>query len=375
MPNHYAMGLLTKGFICPSMEQIVNTVQLSPDASQNLLAKALTLPLPDSMTQAQGIHQSDVVIRTALTMAIADLRANPWLLKSIFQSLLEDAQTAQVYGEKERQRAIDWFKRTDIPVVMDYHMGSVEGSCISISLVESSEAEKTLGDVHYEPREDVEAYWPPLTEAFTPESYSAATGIMALPQSLGDSLVVATTMVIIDKVGREHPIKEVLDRYTIVLTEGTVADFNGALIKGAKPRFIQELESMAFKETYRIGVHTHGEPITLTWLYSIVKFCLLRYKQALLEARGFERSVTNWSQFAKNEAFGRENYWTRFCTITGYVRDYWPKALSERALSSQTQLKVTDNANRTTYVPQDGYTEEDSPWLATDGIGIKVEEE
>jgi hypothetical protein len=131
---------------------------------------------------------------------------------------------------------------------------------------------------------------------------------------------------------------------------------------------------MAFRETYRIGVHVHGEPMVLTWLYSIVKFALLRYKQALLEARGFERSSITWAPFAKNEAFGRENYWTRFCSITGYVRDYWPKALNESVLSSGTQLKVTTPDGRTTTSTPDGFDAENAPWLLTDGIGVKVEE-
>jgi hypothetical protein len=371
---HNSMSLVTKGFLCPSIEQTVATVLPAPQESQNLLVRALHLPLPPSMTEAKGIHSSDIIIRTALTMAIADIRANPWLLDHVFASLIDDVPTANVYGEKERQQAKSWFLKTDIPVVMDYRMDGVEANSISISLVDSSETENTLGDVHYQPFEDVEAAWPPLTSAFTPEAYSAATGILRLPAQIADSLLVTTGMVVLDRVGRIHQISDVLDRSSVVLKPGTIADFTDSVIKGSKPRLVQEVESLAFRETYRIGVHAHGEPFHLTWLHSIAVFALLRYKQALLEARGFERSVISSSPFAKNEAMGHENFWTRFISITGYVRQYWPKTATQRILSSEVSPLNVDtigNASKT-YSPDAGFTEEDAPWMSQDGVGTTV---
>lgn len=365
-----AIALATRGMICPPHGTVINQIYcpIPADQAQNLLVKALQLPLPASMTEAKGIHQSDVIIRTAMVMAIADLRANPWLLDHVFASLIEDTATAQDYGEKERSKAKDWFLKTDIPVGMDYRLDDVDPVAVSISLVESTEAENTLGDVHYQPTESVEAAWPPLVAAFTPEAYSAATGILKLPASTGDALVVTTGMVVVDKVGRAHAITDVLDRYSIVLTPGTIADFSNAVIKGEKPRMVREIESLAFKETYRIGCHTHGDPTILTWLHSIVVFCLLRYKQALLEARGFERSIISSAPFASNPAFGKENVWTRSISITGYIRNYWPKATQDRILSSTIDpLKYSAVGN-----PGDQFSAEgDDPlWMSQDGLGL-----
>jgi len=327
------------------------------------------------VTEAIGIFQSDIIIRTGLTSAIADLRANPWLLDHIFASLRDDI-TSNVYGEKEIRQAKDWFSKTDIPVVMDYRMDDMEGNCISISLVESTEAENTLADVHYQPTEDVEADWAPLTPSFTPVGYSIATGMMKLPEDIGDGLVVTTGMSVVDRVGVSHPITDVIDRYTIKLAAGTSAEFTNAVIKGTQPRLVQELESQSFKESYRIGVHAHGEPFHLTWLHSIVVFCLLRYKQTFLEARGFERSVISSNPFAKNEAMGRENFWTRFISITGYVRQSWPKSQVQRVLSTFSEgqpFKISKVGSTATSFVADGFTADDAPWLAQDGLGTLIE--
>lgn len=373
-----ATSLITRGYVCPTLEQIVYQVQLPPGESQNLLSRALQLPLPSSMTEAKGIFQSDVIFRTALVMAIADMRANPWLLDHVFASLIQDEQTASSYGEKERQRAKDWFLKTAIPVVLDYRFEDMEYAMVSISLVESSEAENTLGDIHYIPQEEVEADWPPLSGTFNPTAYSPATGILRLPTSVSDQLIVVAGMVIVDKVGRTHEIQSIIDKNTVVITPGTVADFSNSIVKGQKPRLLQAVESLSFKESYRIGCHVHGEPFHLTWLHSVISFCLLRYKQALLEARGFERSVMNSTPFAKNEALGIENYWTRYINITGFVRNYWPKVLSERITSVSTNgsdglptLLVSQVGNLSESYKQDP-SDLESEWMAQDGIGLPI---
>jgi hypothetical protein len=339
----------------------------------NLLVRALQ-PLPKSMTEARGIHQSDVIMRTALVMAIADLRARPWLLEYVFASLIDDLETAHIYGEKERQKAKEWFLNTDIPVVMDYRMDDIEGTCISISLVESSEAEVTLADVHYIPTEETEAVWPPLTSEFTPTSYYATTGIIGIPTEIGDGLVISPGMVLVDSSGKHHEILGVSDRYTIQIAP-TVANFTSSLIKSSKPRLITSIESVSMRESYRIGCHAHGEPFFLTWLHAIVVFILLKYKEALLEARGFERSTISSAPFSKNEAFGQENVWTRFITINGYVRQYWPKASGERILSvgADGGIKYSRTGELAeVFVPQDGFEDGEAPWMSQDGVGIIV---
>lgn len=287
-------------------------------------------------TEAVGIHQSDIIIRTALVEAIADLRANPYLLDYCFASLRRDDLTSQTYGQKEIDQAKRWFLRTDIPVVMDYRFDSPDYAMISISLVESVETDVTLGDVHYVPSETSEATWPALAGPFTPTAWDPTTGQLTLPEDVSNALLVTNRMQIISKTGVSYPIVGVIGREIIQVDIGTNDDFRGATIRGNNPRLVQQVESLNFRETYRVGAHSHGDPFYLTWLHSIVVFCLLRYKQTLLESRGFERSTISSSQFAKDLRFGNgENAWTRFVNVTGFVRQSWPKFINDRIESIQ----------------------------------------
>lgn len=356
------VSLLTRGYVCTA-KKIVQQVPLSPTEGQALLVKTLALPLPPSMTtEAIGIHQSDVIIRTALVAAIADLRANPWLLDYVFASLPRDDMTMKDYGEKEVQRAKEWFLRTAIPVFMTPRLDEVKIPCITIKLMDSNEDIVTLGDVHYISREDNDSQWPALSPVFTPDKYNSATGIMVVSTQIQEALVIAAGMVVVDNIGKSHEILEVYEDGSFAIAQGTVADFRNSVIKGAKPSYVTSLESTGYRETYQIGVHVSGEPVYLTWLHSIVVFILLRYKQTLLEARGFERSVFNSSDFDKNEGLPTsENVFSRYVSITGYVRQYWPKDLKPKITSFDPYL-LAEAMDEASPEPDVDELDKDSLW-------------
>lgn len=357
---------MTRGYISPGPRFDVAIVPLPAIEGQQLLVKALQLPLPSSMTSALGVHQSDIILRSAIIAGIADMRANPWLLNSVFASLAQDTLTMADYGEQEIAQAKKWFLSTDIPVFMATRVDEAKFPCISIALQESVETEATLGDVHYDPQETMESEWPPLAGPFSPVAYSAGAGMMRLPASVAEAVALVPGMVLIDRVGRMHPVLEVLDDDTIAIKAGTIADFGAALLKGPKPQFVTTLESLAFRETYSIGLHVQGEPVHLTYLYSVIAFVLLRYKEALLEARGFERSTIAWSSFTRNEQTEVELVFSRYCTLTGYVRNYWPKATSKR-LELYTGTLIAGRDGEGPIVTPDGSAPTgDELWLAED---------
>lgn len=324
-------------------------------------------------TEIKGIHQSDIIIRTAIALGIADLRANPWLLDFCFASLAQDTTTSNQYGQKEIDRAKTWFRKTAIPVGMDYRFDDPPPFFVSIGMVESAETEATIGDVHYVTAENTEAEWQPLTEVFDPASYNPVTGIFSVPDSVASELVMAPGMLVVDAKGRTYAVTDIIDANSFLVDKGINADFRSCHIKSAQPRYINTIESLAFRETYRIGCHAHGEASKLTWLYSLVMFVLLRYKEQYLEARGFERSTVSASPFTRDDNWGKENCWVRYINTTGYIRNYWPKNLSERVLSVTAQpIKMMRiDSNVTAVVAEDG-DEETASWLAqipVDGIG------
>jgi hypothetical protein len=292
------------------------------------LAKTLELPLPATVSRILGIHQSDIVIRSAIVAALADLRANPWLLDYVFASLPQDPLTWKEYGEKDLQAAKKWFVSTEIPVSMTPRLDESHWPQITIELLESTEVvpEAIIGDINYEPVEDNDMTWPALTENFVPVSYTPSTGIVRLAADCQAWL--GPGMFIVDRQGKAHEILEVTDQKTFKINPLTVADFRASVIKSHRPSWKVHVESSSFKESYRIGISCQGETVHLTWLHAIVQFALLRYKQVLLEGRGFERSTISSSQLGLDPKFETENIFTRYITISGYVRQFWPKTVA-----------------------------------------------
>jgi hypothetical protein len=135
-------------------------------------------------------------------------------------------------------------------------------------------------------------------------------------------------MFLVDRNGTAHELIDVTDQTHFTISPGTVADLRNSVLKSRRPSWKVSAESSSFRETYRIGIHAQSETSHLTWLHSIVLFSLLRYKQVLLEARGFERTTVQSSQMARDERFEAENVFSRYITITGNVRQFWPKTVA-----------------------------------------------
>ncbi len=295
-----------------------------------------------SDTEIQGVFQSDVIIRSAIVRSLERLYADPSQLDHVFHSLTEDAETRQVYGEKQVELAKKWFLNTSIPVMMAFRVAEEQIPCITISLQESTEAEQTHGDVHYQPQEETRGDWPVLSRKFTPLRYSPTSGIMVLPHDLMGDQVIAPGMFLLTRDGRTYEIKENLGDDEISLAPNTVGDFVNAVVKGARKRYVTTIESVQFKETYQIGIHVQNEPAYLLYLHAIVLYCLMKYKQDLLEARGFERSTLASTDFRRNQEFDVEEVFSRFITVTGFVRQSWPKDVKPMIDVVETQPIISE---------------------------------
>lgn len=296
-----------------------------------------SMPSQVSTTEVDGIFQGDIILRTALVAAIQDIRANPWLLDYVFASLAKDSLSRPSYGEKEIAAAKRWFLKTNVPIVMVPRIDEAKVPCISIRLVSSDESEVTLGDIHYQPTEDNSWDWPALAGPFSPSTYNPTTGMMTFPVSVTSNIVVAPNMILVDSVGGQHPILDVDDAGNIIIEAGTIADFSKALLKGQPPVFVTDIESVRYRETYQIGVHVSSEPVYLSWLHAVVVFILFRYKQEFLEARGLAQTVFGSTDFERNEINEGENVFSRYVNLTGYVRQSWPKLVSEKIAVTVTQ--------------------------------------
>ena len=323
--------------------------------------------------EAHGILQTDIILRTAIVEGLRRLRSSDQkkFFDAIFANLRNDPIIRAAGGDKEIARIKDWFCGGDgkapveVPVFMSYRLDELRFPCVTIALLESTEAEQTHGDIHYQHVEEVplsDIDWPPLAGPFAPEQYAPSSGLMAIPAAALGDITMSPGMWIVDATGAEHLIQEVVDYNVIGLEAGIVADFRTCYLKGARPRLTQTVESVVMRETYQVTAWAQSESIYLTYLHAIVQFLLLHYKQELLEGRGIERTVISSGPFTIEQQFLPEVVFKRAINVVGYVRQIWPKKFVETIESIDQQLVFVDDDARPVHTegdPEEGYVVEE----------------
>jgi len=318
-----------------------------------------------------GINQADTKIRTMIKLALEEIRKAPWILEDIFSDFLDDQYLAE-YGAKEIARAKEWFLNNKIEILHKYRLDSQSYPCITIAMGESNEddAQATLADLSTEvvelTPEEINKPIPYIVKPFIPASYT--NGILTAPFLLND---VSPGMLIVDPdTGNAWEITELIgaDGIRIKDSPAIAADKLGIIPQYRVYRARRERAS--FRESYQIGCHVHGDPTQVLWLWSIVLYAILRYRETLLEARGFKISSVKSTDMVRDDAFdpGGENVYKRFIMISGLVENSWlksPKRIIEIAKIADPDgitagIKVMSN----TEVPLDVVDpEQDDNWV------------
>ena len=292
------------------------------------------IPVVPDLETPLGIFQGDVIIRTAIVTALNDLRENPGLLDYVFRSLLADSLTSHMYGPNEIAAAKRWFLNNEISVFHSVHVpDSAMPPCITIELGASVENRNTLADLHAPAVEVSTQQWKPITERFNVHAYDTRSGQLTIPAAIANTTSISNKMQIVTASGEAFPIIKIISAKTFLIPPDTVADFDNCYLAATIPSAKTIIESAIFNETYHIGCHAIGEPVFMTYLHSIMTFVFLRYRQDLLEARGFQNTAINSSDFRKNELFDHENVFSRYITVTGQVQQSWPKYSQQTILS------------------------------------------
>lgn len=285
--------------------------------------------------KSHGMVPSDILIRGAIVAALEDLRKNPFLLDYIFSWYSNDDLTNKAYGDAERQRAKSWFLNTEIHVSMNFRADDVKFPLVSIGLQSSSEDMSTLGDVNYEtdeevPSKEVTASPEVLLGPFTPKSYDSATGLITLPDSLTTDNIFENTILVDTTAGIGYRVTQVNGESSFEIAQDIIANFTNAYIAPIDNFYIATIESCLFKQTFSLKVFAQGDPVHTLYLQSIIEFILLRYKETLLEARGFERSTISTGPLYNYSETDKEMVYVRDITLSGFIRQYWPKMISPR---------------------------------------------
>lgn len=281
----------------------------------------------------RGIFQGDIIFKTCVELILEDMRKNPWLIEDVFSSLIENPLLNKKYGMAEVNRAKEFILNNKIPVYLKGRVDKQEFPCVTISIGPSNEADElaTLGDLSTE----IEELYPEeinqaikyIIPPFDVVSYDKTTGIVEIPDSVEDYTYISEGMVAVDpKTGNGLIIQGKAGENGFQVIAGSELPGNKLGIVPRYQLYRARRERAISKEQYNIGCHSHGDPSTLIFLFSVVKYGLFRYRQSLLEHENFQLSSLSVTDMIKNDSFDVENVYSRFITLRGQVEEYWIKA-------------------------------------------------
>lgn len=322
------------------------------------------------------IFSGDTIIKLAIEQGLNDIRSNPWLIDNIMGQFKEPALS--VYGQKEIDRCKEWFLNNKTEVLLRYRNDKDEFPCVTIALNSSSEMEdmKHLADTSTESvilmPSDINKPINYIVKPFVPTEINNNTGFVGISNTRAIRLA-RPDMILVDvNNGNGYVIREIVEDGVLIDPHLNLTASRLAIVP--KYQFYEaKVEHSFFRESYTIGCHVHGDPSTLLWLHAIVSYCLLRYKESLLEARGLSQSSFSSSDLAPNQYMstpGGENVFSRFITLSGMVENSWLKSpyriaeaveIAEKNVDSESLMagiKIISNLNS----PSSLNTEDDT-WI------------
>lgn len=320
------------------------------------------------------MFQGDLVVKTAIELCLEDMRQQPWIIEDCFKSLVENPYLKDKYGWKEIQRAKDFIRNNHIPVYLKERVDKQEFPCITISIGDGNEAEElaTLGDqsVCVEELEpgDIGRPIPYIIKPFKPVSFDSQTGIVEVPTDIEEWKYIDNGMIAIDpETGEGYVISGKAGTHGFKVAAG--AEFDGEIaVVPQYGNWRARREKIESKYNYNIGCHVHGDPSALIFLFDIVKYGLLRYRESLLEANDFQLSTLRFTDLIKNNAFGEENVYSRWVILKGQVEESWlkgPKRIIEAIDVFDSDTGFTGITVAAGEAP-DFIDEESEPWISVE---------
>ena len=336
----------------------------------------------ESFGDTNGIFQGDLIIKAAIELSLEDMRKNPWVIDDVFSSLIENPILKDRYGLKEVQKAREFIMNNQIPIYMKNRLDKQEFPCITISIGESREDDSlsTLGDTSvcfddYDPMsigKPIKFLVPP----FNVVSYDKDTGIVEVPEDVEEYKYIDRGMIAVDpETGGGYIISGKAGSNGFQIAVGSELSGGQLAIIPQYAMYRARRERAISQESYNIGCHVEGDPATLIFLHSVVKYALYRYREGLLEYQNFQLSRLSSTDMIKHSAFDIENVYSRFIQLRGQVEESWVKS-PQRFIEAidiidrqgedflKAGLKVLSNEDAT---PE--YDNECSPWTTIDEDG------
>jgi hypothetical protein len=279
-----------------------------------------------------SLFQGDVILKTAVELAIEDIKKDPWLVDDIFSDFIDNPMLKQKYGQKEIDRAKEWILNNKINFYMKYRVDNMDFPAITISMGNSNEDKSlaTLADqsICVEELDPCQINKPIsyIVKPFKVKSYDKDTGIIEAPEGTKDINLVNKDMVAIDPdTGSGFIINGKAGENGFSIAPGSDLNVDKIAVIPRYQLYRARRERIISQESYNIGCHSHGDPSTLLFLFHLTKYALLRYREGLFESNNFQLGTIQCTDMVKNDAFGQDNVYSRFITLSGQAEEDWLK--------------------------------------------------
>lgn len=295
-----------------------------------------------------AILASDILIKSMLEAAFADLRRNQWILEDVFSGLLTDPLSKNEYGTKEMNTAVEWFLRNEIPILLQHRVADAPSvPCVTISYApgEEDQSRTSLGDQRVTREIMPDRFIQPhhLTRNFNAKSYDVETGVLVLPDHIDGSVLRIGQYIFSPKTGRAFEIKKVISAKSVQLVPKILDKFQDVYVRTRFSLWNVESEITFFRESYTIGCYSQGSSATAYWLWQIVTYSLLRYKEAYLEARGFDLSSLSFGPLTEADPqVPGDRVYTRSIRLTGVVPATWIKYAAPKLEVIKSKILIAD---------------------------------
>lgn len=302
-----------------------------------------------------GIFQGDIIIRTVIELGIEDLRKNTWLIDHMLSDLVNISYFTDKYGQKQVDACKEWLTNNQIDVYMRGRDDKDKLPCVTIQMGPSNEkqdmkhmADQSTEKVALLPNK-IGKPIPYVVKPFVPTGYDDVTGEVSVDDSVDLSGVSAGMILVNPDNGKGYVILDITSSGILIEPGMEIV----ATQFGIVPQFQYyeaRVEHSFFDESYIIGCHAHGDPQNMLFLWSIVKYSILRYRESLLEANGFTESSISSGAPDTDEAFttdGGEKAWARYINLNGQVENSWIKSPRRfiESVNLRNNTPVGPNAN------------------------------
>jgi hypothetical protein len=296
-----------------------------------------------------GIFPLDSVIKTMIELGLEDIKKNIWLMNHILGTYTENKYLKEKYGQKQIDSCREWLLNNRINVVLRPRNDKDQMPLVALEIGNAQEREemKHMADQSSEsiilmPKE-IDKPIPYVVKPFIPMGYDELTGVVEIDPNTEGLDTVSVGMVLVDPdKGQGFEIIDILPNG--VQIEPNI-DLDAAQL-GILPqyRFYKaRVEHTFFSENCSINCYAHGDPQAVLWLHAIVLYSILRYRESLLEANGFNQSVVSNGPLLDDPYYNvdGEQAFMRAITLTGQTEHTWIKS-PRRFIENVSIRKETD---------------------------------